>query len=583
MGIAVEVLPIGPVAVASRLWRHRGRRMFTAVVKATFALQQDGPMTILPPLPIVTEERHYRNNPVASLVRGSDLALLVPKPEVVIVGAAYAGTGRTTTHTTVRLAVQRASTIVINKRLEIIGDRRAKPGSPVPDPQPFHKMPILYERARGGIAARDNPVGIGMATDPDGMLTLPNINLPAQAAAPQGTSVPAGLGPIPSAWPLRQKKRGSLSWTAANLSGDVDVPDDFDDAYYQTAPADQQAPELRAGDLVAIVNMHPDLVMLRTTLPRERAVAMAQTSRGDRIPMSLRIDTVHIEPDAMRAEIVFRGAAVIDERDLADLRLAGALEQPGSPLEFPDLSTVSGLVTRRTDAALQAPNFETTALIDEPVSPALRQAAERALRDSAPPAPMKSPGFERLGRAGTMVMEPERQPEERRRSTMLIEPEEDAAPPPSMPFDRNRGPHGTSHRPGTLPSKDATPWAVVPPPATRVAPPMDEETADVREVFGLDMDSITEARSIFDESTLDVDSDTKTPKRAPERLPPAAPVIAAPAVVAPVAVAPAVVAPVAAAPAVVAPVAAAPAVAAPALAPPQRANLKQDLYKKLKR
>jgi len=375
----------------------------------------------------VTEERHYRNNPVASLVRASDLALLVPRPELVIIASAYAPPERETTQVSVRLAVQRGDTVVMNKRLEIVGDRRAKPGAPLPEPLPFQKMPIMYERARGGISARDNPVGIGLATDLDGLLTLPNVNHPEK-----GGTNPAGFGPIPSAWPLRQKKRGSLSWTAANLSPDVDVPDDFDDAYYQTAPGDQQTQELLGGDLIALVNMHPELPMLRSYLPASRGVALAQTARGDRIPLNLRIDTVHLALDSMRAEIVFRGFAVVEERDLGDLRLAGALEQPEAPFSFPDLSTLSGLVMR-ADRGPTVASLEATAVIGDPVDDEARTTAVRAVHG--------------VGRAGTMVMEPETPPaaavpapaplpEPARRSQTRVEPrpleEEDTADADSM-------------------------------------------------------------------------------------------------------------------------------------------------------
>ncbi len=460
MGIAIEVLPIGPVAVAARVFRHRGRRLFTAIVKATFTLVNDGPMVLAQPAPIVIEERHYRNNPVASLVRGSDIALLVPRPEIVVVGSAFAGPNQATPRTTVRLTVQRGEQIVLNKRLEVTGDRRARPGEPPPEPASFRQMPILYERAQGGIASRENPVGVGMAVDADGLLTLPNV-----ASVGSTGPFPAGFGPIPSAWPVRQKKRGSLSWTAANLSPDVDVPNDFDDAYYQTAPPDQQTTELRAGDLVALVNMHPELGLLRTYLPSLRGVALAQTSTGDRIPLSLRIDTVHLEPDRMRAEIVYRGAAVIDEAMLIDLRLAGTVEAPDAPFSFPDLSTVAGLVARRADArdATPAP-LESTAVFADPMVLEGRAALERALAPSSPPPPFG----DRMGRAGTMVMEPEPEPrgfvpvpgtlrttpppgggqqssappprpmsdpgfDDRRVSTLVIEPE---SAPQSLPFDK---------------------------------------------------------------------------------------------------------------------------------------------------
>jgi hypothetical protein len=117
-----------------------------------------------------------------------------------------------------------------------------------------------------------------MDADADGLLTLPNVSLPLGQAS-QG---PAGFGPIPSAWPARQKLRGSLSWSDANQSLDVEVPDDFDDAYFQTAPADQRVADLRAGDLFALVNMHPEHGTLRTFLPATQGVALPTAKRACR-------------------------------------------------------------------------------------------------------------------------------------------------------------------------------------------------------------------------------------------------------------------------------------------------------------
>lgn len=590
MGFGVEVLPIGPVAVASRAWRHRGRRLITAIVKATCTIVHDQPMAIAHPAPIVTEERHYRNNPVASLVRGSDLALVVARPEVLILGSAFAAPGQTTPQTTVRLAVQRDSTIILNKRLEIFGDRRAKPGAPPPEAIPFAKMPILYERARGGMAARDNPVGVGMAIDPDGLLTLPNVNLPSQ-----GGFNPAGLGPIPSAWPLRQKKRGSLGWTQANLSTDVDVPDDFDEAYYQTAPADQQTQELLPGDLIAIVNMHPELAMLRTYLPKMRGLALAQTARGDRLPLNLRMDTVHLEPDLMRAEIVFRGATMIEESQLVNLRLAGTIEQLDMPFSFPDLSSISGLVTR---ARSTGPSLDSTAVIGE--SPDAPDPRGALFQNEHP-----------LARGGTMVMEKESALQTPHGAPKPL-PAAGRPPPPAPPPPANRpanaqpgaplpailtgtltdgdGPAtiaiATQPAPRTLPfersqppnktaqSREATPWASEPP---APAPPWagasieDELTIDVPEDMlpRLIRASQPDGSLPNADPTKQVDSESaETPRREPEKKAeaPADPYGAAlrelpsekekekdnPPALAPV-------------------------------APVVRANLKQDMYKKLKR
>jgi hypothetical protein len=607
MGIAIEVLPIGPVAVATRAWQNRGRRLFTVIVKVTCAIEHDGHMSVIAPIAIATEERHYRRNPIASLMRGSDLALLVPRPEVVVVGSAHAAPGRELSQTTVRLAVQRDNTMLINKRLEILGERRARPGQEPPSPASFTSMPIMYERAFGGIASRENPVGVGMAVDADGLLTLPNV-VPAQ-----GGASPAGFGPIPSAWPIRQKRRGSMSWSNANSAADVEVPADFDDAYYQTAPADQQTQEIRGGDLIAIVNMHPDIPMLRTYLPKGRGVAMAQTARGDRLPLTLRIDTVHLEPDAMRAEIVFRGASVISERDMVDLRVGGTFEAPEVPFTFPDLSTVAGLVARtsKPGAAHAAPSFGSTVLIaDEPAPEARGMARTQVLELDAEPLATRSPALPGApapaepprGLGGTMVIEPEPTPatpvmpkkgatrppptvvevpvstpksprrgrtpppfeKSPRASTLVIETE---PVPLSLPFEK--GKRAPRAEPAT---KEGTPWAQSP---AKAPPRVDlrREPEDLGKTLPLS------ARGAFDdEPTFDREVPVLTraeahesksssklaavrPEAAPDEKAPAEPKKS---------------------PWREDPVEAPAPKAAPKVAP-QRANLKGDLYKKLKR
>jgi hypothetical protein len=619
MGIAIEVLPIGPVAVATRGWQSRGRRLFTVIVKVTCTIEHDGHMSVIAPAPIATEERHYRRNPVASLTRGSDLALLVPKPEVVVVGSAHAAPGRELTQTTVRLAVQRDNTMLINKRLEIFGDRRARPGQEPPPPAPFRSIPIQYERALGGIASRENPVGIGMAVDADGLLTHPNVVLPGQ-----GGALPAGFGPIPSAWPIRQKRRGSMSWSNANSAADVEVPADFDDAYYQTAPADQQTQDIRGGDLIAIVNMHPDIPMLRTYLPKGRGVAMAQTARGDRLPLALRIDTVHLEPDAMRAEIVYRGASVISERDFADLRVAGTIEQPDAPFNFPDLSTVSGLVARaskpgaeqtasldfsstaviadETTAAPEARGFTSTQVLEVDAAPA----APRPVVPVVAVAPMPAAAPRGLG--GTMVIEPDPTP------ATPVMPKKEAAPPPavevpvSVPKSPRRGrtpppfervPRAstliieTEATPLSLPfekgmraprgepaPKDGTPWADAAPKAPprvdlrrepedlgKTMPLSSGGAFDDEPTFDREVPVLTKAEP-FDRRSTGAKSSSKFPAVRPEAKPeekapekPAEPK---------------------GSPWREDPVEAPAPKAAPKVAP-QRANLKGDLYKKLKR
>src|SRR5690606_16906732 len=84
----VRCAPVGAVAVGSVLWRHRGALHCTAIVKASFALVESGPMTRLNPQPIRRSDDYLSGRP--SLAGAAEIAPHVPVPEVVVVGHAYA-------------------------------------------------------------------------------------------------------------------------------------------------------------------------------------------------------------------------------------------------------------------------------------------------------------------------------------------------------------------------------------------------------------------------------------------------------------------------------------------------------------
>lgn len=479
MGLTFELITMGHAALAARSWRTQGRHLLTVIVKGTFTLVHDAAMTVAPPAPIGVEERHFRNSPVASLVRGSDLALHLPKAEVVVVGSAFAPRGQTTKATSVRLVVQSERATLVDKRIEVIGDRRALAGAPPPEPTPFDRMPLHYERAFGGMASRENPVGRGSAPDDDGRISYPNLFV----AEGKGVT-PAGFGPIPSVWPARSMLRGSLGLHAANVASDVDLPADFNEHYFQTAPVDQRMAELTGTELVTLVHMHPDFATLRTYLPRARGVAMVQTARGERLPVGLRIDTVHLEPDAMRAEIVYRGVLTLKPDQLSHLAIAGALETPEQPFVFPDLASLRGaspaavappstshagtMVLEPTPAA---PKLGGTMLLEPEPAPAAaatpfsKQALLQAARArNVPPAP--PPPTPAQGHTGTMILEPpaahaapaESAEAANPKSTVLLLEEPSTEGPKSLPFAKGRRKR-SGELPAVIAAKSATPWA----------------------------------------------------------------------------------------------------------------------------
>src|SRR5262249_30075160 len=95
-------------------------------------------------------------------------------------------------------------------------------------------------------------------------------------------------------------------------------PLDFDDRFFQAAPADQQAPRfLRGGEPVELFNLTPGGV-LRFQLPRV-AIGFVTQVGGEQRPHSPRLHTVIIEPDHPRVILVWH-TALACHRDVYTLR-----------------------------------------------------------------------------------------------------------------------------------------------------------------------------------------------------------------------------------------------------------------------
>ena len=224
--------------------------------------------------------------------------------------------------------------------------------------------------------------------------------------------MPAGLGPLPAAAPVRRARLGSASPEALTSAFDVALPDDFDDAWFMTVPADQcTSSPLVGGDLIVLVHLHPERATLRTYLPPGQAVALLQTERGARVPIRLKLDTVTLLPEAMRAELLWRGDIQVDDEALRNARVGGAHGR--SEGDFPDLAHLPTAA-----AAARGP------VLAGGADPA-RGAARTAIFEPAEPAPP------RRARDATMLLEAPAEPPRRARAgTMVIESDGAAPPPP---------------------------------------------------------------------------------------------------------------------------------------------------------
>lgn len=400
-----QIVPVSPVAVGGLVWRRGGRLRASIIVKATFAFAP-GLMPLADPVAIRTDEVHHGGSPARSIREGVDVVPPLSHAEVLFVGHAHAPGGEPVTTMRARLAVVRNQWPLVDKTLEITGDRTARGG----DPRPFTRMELTYERAAGGAGSVDNPLGLGAGKSPD--RALPNV-----AYADPGNAAPASFGPISHYWPSRKR---FLQGRPRKLfdAPIVELPDDFDVEYFQSAPRDQRFSSLRGDEYIVLEGLHPTEPNLALRLPGARAAARLHTADGQQMPVALAADTLLIDGDAGRCAVVWRGSHVIpSEETLAGMLVLAGVELPGQPIDWPSVPPARqrmGTVVL-PDASDAVPPPRAGTLVIEPAAPAAGRRGTVVLPDTAPPAPRT--------RMGTMVLPDAAAPpapREEQKSTVIL-------------------------------------------------------------------------------------------------------------------------------------------------------------------
>ncbi len=306
---------------AERIWTRGpdGAEIWLVAVKATFDLTPDGHAEIAgeqPPVTIAPEYTTPDQASPSSLKFDMDLVRTKTTTDVIVLGHAYAPEGKAASSVDVGVRVG-----PLVKRLRVTGDRQWR-GVSITTPQPFTMLPIVYERAYGGVdpASRDtetpqwdvrNPIGTGFALSEaatDG-LPLPNVEYPDQAVRHvTDRPAPAGFGPICAHWQPRAAFAGTYDerWQQERFPL---LPADFDDRHYQCAPADQQMTQFaRGGEPVVLVNLTPS-GELRFELPRMFLGFETFFLTGERrIHDKPNLHTIIIEPDVPRVSLVWHTA-----------------------------------------------------------------------------------------------------------------------------------------------------------------------------------------------------------------------------------------------------------------------------------
>jgi len=330
----MELLNLSPYSVQPLLAvDNGGMETLLVVVKATYALG-DGEARLADKQEAIRMGDEFHGEPGKTSVRfGGETSLHKPATDVILVGSAFSP-GRKERVVDVGLQAGK-----IRKTVRVFGDRRweGKPGSErIGDPLPFERMPLVFERAFGGIDDSDaaspesdprNPVGTGFRAKNSRRSVagtpLPNLENPMQPIrTPSDRPEPAGTGFIAPHWEPRRTRAGTydVKWQDERAPF---LPNDYDPLFQQVAPADQiYSGYMEGGEPVVVENASPGgRLAFRLPSPRfDVGVRMGE----DRQLLPVRLDTVVIDGDAEILRMVWRGSLPVHNRvyDVEWIRVA---------------------------------------------------------------------------------------------------------------------------------------------------------------------------------------------------------------------------------------------------------------------
>lgn len=293
------------------------------VVAAHFALPEagdgDSPLHVLPiqELPPLADE-FVGETAQSSIRREGQSSYTKPATDIYVWGEACAANGRPVTMMDVHIRVGPCAV-----DLQVFGDRvwqhLAGFGAMPSDPAPFLRMPLVWERAYGGVAANStaerpsfeprNPIGCGFETDVGDAVgrPLPNIEHPRERLRgifdrPQ----PMGVGPVARHWQPRINYAGTYddSWKRKRAPL---WPHDFDTRFFCGAPSYlQAAPHLCGGEPVALAGLSPG-GPIKFRLPLLRFAALSRFANRD-VTSTPVLDGVLIETGEQRLTLYYRSS-----------------------------------------------------------------------------------------------------------------------------------------------------------------------------------------------------------------------------------------------------------------------------------
>ncbi len=295
-------------AAGSWIRDGHGAEVWIIAIKASYDLQADGSLRIAAQqVPVHTAPLLHEG--LDSLLSETDLGPPQAATDVLLVGHAHAPEGRPVTELDVAWRVG-----PIRRSARVFGDRYWKPGllgASATRPEPFVRMPLIWERAFAH--ETHNPVGCGIEPDTQGPLKghvrLPNVeSIEHPVTSPGSRPEPVGFGPVASHWQPRRRHAGTFDRAWQQVRSPLQ-PEDLDARHWQCAPPEQQvAGHLKGAEPVALVNLTPagfaTAGRIGFTLPRITLAFETRFSDGSVEHSRSVIHSVTLNTDIPRVSVV---------------------------------------------------------------------------------------------------------------------------------------------------------------------------------------------------------------------------------------------------------------------------------------
>lgn len=300
-----------------------GNDLLLILFKATYSLKSGQPQKAEKQEPVEPADLYYGEPGKSSLKYSSDISFDKKASDIALKGEALAP-----------FEGARESTLYfkvgeVEKRIAVFGDRHwilAPIGHMISKPEPFDKIPLVYERAFGGFdkshekekhhqAFESNPLGVGFRAKKSNLETdgfpLPNFeDLDDLIVSLKDKPKVAGLGFISPNWQPRLKKSGTFdqNWMENRMPL---LPKDFDPAFFNSAHPDLIYPGfLKGNEEVILSGFSPE--PFKFNLPYDLPFCQLEIG-GEKQEIELKTDKLFIDTKEELLILLFSASLSSDQ------------------------------------------------------------------------------------------------------------------------------------------------------------------------------------------------------------------------------------------------------------------------------